>query len=427
MAYLALFFMTVSSLVLQWTCQGSPESEVVVLLTDVGDTGEAGSIYIYNVSQRNLTHLEVSQMNKPFAIDYDVTTGHIYWTDIMMHHIRRATLAGLDDVVVASFSSSSLLGGLTLDGASRKLFYTDEGSKVIGRMDMDSLESTVVVHTHMEQPRGIVADTTYKNIYWTDLGKNEKIETCDYSGGRRKVVVTSGLSIPSGITLDEKAGRLFWCGHGFLGSVLLDGSGRRNVVTDTPMLDITVFNGLLYYTALQDKSIHVVSENGQYMAPLASQLFHKPIGIHVFSPNINNSVTCSSGQNGARCEACGYCRDGLCEKSVCLRGCVPGYRMPNCREECPKNTYGACTPCGLCSEDDPCHIATGHGPRGCKFGWTGPMCKTGWLIFGAAGAVVFIIVVVVICGTVYNVRKLKRRYQNSYVEFAERCNRLYEL
>ncbi|XP_046582951.1 scavenger receptor class F member 1-like [Haliotis rubra] len=186
-------------------------------------------------------------------------------------------------------------------------------------------------------------------------------------------------------------------------------------------------------------------------------------------------VTCPSGQYGTRCETCGHCENRFCEKTtgVCLRGCAPGYRMPKCREgcnagtfgvkcqstcfnckrgstcdhvtgrcptgcipgwrgdnctlECPNNTYGACTPCGLCAEDDPCNIGTGHCPRGCKFGWTGPTCKTGWLIFGAAGAVILVIVAVVIGGAVYNVRKLKRRYQNSYVEFAERCNRLYEL
>ncbi|XP_046564718.1 low-density lipoprotein receptor-related protein 4-like [Haliotis rubra] len=381
MAYLSMIYVIASSLMLQCRCQGSPESEVVVLVTDVGDAGKAGSIYIFNVSQMNLTQLEVPNINKPFAIDYDVTTGHIYWTDVMMYHIRRATSAGLDDVVVASFNSSSLLGGLTLDGTSRKLFYTDEGSKIIGRMDMDSLESTVIVYTHMEQPRGIVADTAYKNIYWTDLGKEEKIETCNYSGGSRQSVVTSGLSVPSGISIDEKAGRLFWCGNGFIDSVLLDGSGRRNVVTDTPMLDVTVFNGLLYYTALQEKIIHVVSENGQHMAPLTSQLFHKPIGIHVFSPNTNKSVTCPSGQYGTRCETCGHCENGFCETTtgVCLRGCAPGYRMPKCREGCNAGTFGVkCqSTCFNCKRESTCDHVTGRCPIGCIPGWRGDNCTLG--------------------------------------------------
>ncbi|XP_046381850.2 low-density lipoprotein receptor-related protein 5-like isoform X1 [Haliotis rufescens] len=407
MASLSMFFVLVPYLVLQYRCQGIPEPEVVVLVTDVGDAGEAGSIYMFNVSQKNLTKLEVPNINKPFAIDYDVTTGHVYWTDVKLHYIRRASLDGVDDVVVASFNSSCLLGGVTLDGASRKLFYTDEGSKVIGRMDMDSLGRTVIVHTGLEQPRGIVADTTNKNIYWTELDKEEKIEMCDYSGGSRKAVVTSGLAVPSGIALDEKAGRLFWCGHDVIGSVLLDGSGRRNVDTETAMIDITIFNGLLYFTALRDKSIYTMLENGQHMTPLASHLFTKPIGIHVFSPNFHKPASCPGGQYGVSCESCGHCEEGgICEKTtgVCLRGCAPGYRMPMCREECQNNTYGTCTPCGLCAEDDPCHRVTGHCPRGCKFGWTGPTCKTGWLIFAVAGTVIAVIVVAVIVGAVYNVR-----------------------
>lgn len=58
--------------------------------------------------------------------------------------------------------AASLPEGITLDSNTRQVFYTDAGADIVARIEMDSLQSTVIVSTGLDKPRGIVADTNYK-------------------------------------------------------------------------------------------------------------------------------------------------------------------------------------------------------------------------------------------------------------------------
>ena len=47
-------------------------------------------------------------------------------------------------------------------------------------------------------------------MYWTDWGKQPKIERASLDGSDRTVLVNSHLGWPNGLALDYSAGKLYW-------------------------------------------------------------------------------------------------------------------------------------------------------------------------------------------------------------------------
>lgn len=47
-------------------------------------------------------------------------------------------------------------------------------------------------------------------MYWTDWGKQPKIERANLDGSDRAVLVNSNLGWPNGLALDHSTGKLYW-------------------------------------------------------------------------------------------------------------------------------------------------------------------------------------------------------------------------
>ena len=73
---------------------------------------------------------------------------------------------------------------------------------------------------------------TNRYMYWTDWGKNAKIERANMDGTNRKVLVDTDLGWPNGISVDYDERRLYW-GDAETDKIEfcnLDGTGRRVLV-----------------------------------------------------------------------------------------------------------------------------------------------------------------------------------------------------
>lgn len=47
-------------------------------------------------------------------------------------------------------------------------------------------------------------------MYWTDWGKNPKIERSLVDGTNRETIITGGLGWPNGLAIDEDLRQLYW-------------------------------------------------------------------------------------------------------------------------------------------------------------------------------------------------------------------------
>ena len=72
-------------------------------------------------------------------------------------------------------------------------------------------------------------------MFWTDWGEVAKIERAGMDGdpGTRRVIVSTQLFWPNGLTIDYRASRLYWADgkYSYIHSCRLDGSGRTEVPT----------------------------------------------------------------------------------------------------------------------------------------------------------------------------------------------------
>ncbi|XP_067666576.1 nidogen-1-like [Haliotis asinina] len=422
--------------ILPWlaTGQGDPP-ELVVLLSDLGKTGQLGFIHKINLHDWNTGALNIANMLRPTAIDIDRTRHHIYWTDVRNYQIRRADIDGENDQLVASLTKPSSPEGLALDSYSEQVFYTDAGVDIVARIEMNGFQRTVIVNTSLDKPRGIVADTKNKKLYWVDNGNSPKIETCDYNGADRATLVSSGLAQPNGITIDVKGGRLFWTDSvGYIESILTNGTGRKRLRSETgkQFFYISYFNGFLYYTVWKNGSFFQLHADGLHMAiQLTASQVYQPIGIHVYSPNVNTTelATCPDGRYGTTCAECGKCYKGeVCEKTIghCFLGCMAGYKRRMCLQECDRGFFGEnCkSPCYKCRTGTSCHHVTGKCPDGCEPGWKGDLCnlesdsdqKMGLIIGIAAGGALVVVIVVVVVAVCVVKKRQRPRVEEVYTE-----------
>ncbi|XP_067677896.1 pro-epidermal growth factor-like [Haliotis asinina] len=363
------------------TVTSSRESpKLVILLSDLGRDPQPASIHTIHLHHLNLSTITSPYLVSPMAIDFDEVGEHIYWTDITMKQVRRADINGGQIQIISQRHSTSSPVGITVDSSSRQMFYTDDGEDTVVRVQLNTLLSTTIIDTGLDKPRGIVADTRDRRLYWVDRGSTSKIEASDYLGYQRKTLVSSDLHFPNDITLDENTGRLYWADTaGYIGSVLVDGSDRKKVLTQsgTKFFFISYFNGLLYYTVFRNDTINIISTDGIYWAPLRASTIQSCAGIHVASPNYNNSGPCTDGYYGYNCDPCGHCAY-ICEKTtgLCYGGCSSGYTGDMCTQVCPQGTYGdgCASTCSNCNNGSVCNPVNGQCPDGCLRGWRGANC-----------------------------------------------------
>ena len=66
-------------------------------------------------------------------------------------------------------------------------------------------------------------------MFWSNAGKEAKIERSDLAGRNRKTIVSEGLTSPGQVTVDIVGKRLYWIHLEALHSAKYDGSGGTHI------------------------------------------------------------------------------------------------------------------------------------------------------------------------------------------------------
>lgn len=71
-------------------------------------------------------------------------------------------------------------------------------------------------------------------MYWSDWGKNSKIERSSMDGTDRTILVGEDLGWPNGLAVDSSEGKLYWADAKLdvIEYVNLNGSGRKILVAE---------------------------------------------------------------------------------------------------------------------------------------------------------------------------------------------------
>ena len=101
---------------------------------------------------------EKTKISRPVALDYDYVEDRIYWSDVSLKIICRAFRNGTGFQVL--FDNFGVVDGLTIDDASRQLYWTSETNNTIEVSKLDGSYRKTIISSNLDKPRDIVVDST---------------------------------------------------------------------------------------------------------------------------------------------------------------------------------------------------------------------------------------------------------------------------
>ncbi|KAG7505390.1 low-density lipoprotein receptor [Solea senegalensis] len=276
----------------------------------------------------------IPRLKNVVALDVNMATKDIYWSDISQKKIYRARLDSAEDSTQHSIVIGSDIDapeGLAYDWIHGNLYWTDSIRGTISVVTADGHRRKTLFHQDLLKPRAIVVDPHSNFIYWTDWGSPAKIERSGLNGGDRTALVTDNIEWPNGITIDLLNQRLYWVDSKLhsLSSIDVQGGGRRTLIIDENKLahplGLTVFEERVFWTDVSNNAI--LSANmltGDDITPVAENL-SSPEDIVLY-----HNLKQPSGRNW--CEV----SNGGCE-FMCLAAPQVGTHPPKYTCVCPDN------------------------------------------------------------------------------------------
>lgn len=150
----------------------------------------------------------VSGLSRAVAIDVHFSLGYIFWSDVNEHNIKRLHIQS--NSIKKIISGIGVCDGLAVEWRNSKLYWSDTSNNRISISDLDGNNQRTIVSSGLDQPRAIRLDLDNGFMFWTDWGSSPKIERSSLSGSRRIAIVTSNIQWPNGIDLDKGNKRIYW-------------------------------------------------------------------------------------------------------------------------------------------------------------------------------------------------------------------------
>src|SRR5262245_43543292 len=163
-------------------------------------------------AHENFSHINtlVTGLVDPVAVAVDLDSNTMYWTDLGLGKIQRASLdgAGVQDVVVGGAPM-----WIALDLVAGKLYWTDFTARTIRRANLDgsSAEDLLFVPpgTLPGGLTGIALDPVQGKLYFGDQSNN-RIQRANLDGSGVEDFVTAAQMGPMQMTVDVEGGYLYW-------------------------------------------------------------------------------------------------------------------------------------------------------------------------------------------------------------------------
>eukprot|EP00106_Octopus_bimaculoides_P021308 XP_014788750.1 PREDICTED: low-density lipoprotein receptor-related protein 4-like [Octopus bimaculoides] len=223
-----------------------------------------GSIRRISLDSNDYTdvYIPLPDVHNAIALDFDIQDSKIYYTDVTLDVIRRASLNGsnMEEIVHKGLSTTD---GLAVDWVARNVYWTDTGRDVLEVARIDGSSRRVLISKDLDEPRAIAVFPKKGLMFWTDWGKVPKIERAFLDGTSRKAIVTANLGYPNGLSIDYAAKTLYWVDAKLdkIERSDLNGEHRMEIIKQIPHpFGLSVFENYIYWTDWRTKSIHRASK-----------------------------------------------------------------------------------------------------------------------------------------------------------------------
>ncbi|XP_068192271.1 low density lipoprotein receptor a [Antennarius striatus] len=296
----------------------------------------------------------IPRLKNAVALDMNMATKEIYWSDISLKKIYRAPMDMAEDpahhntIINININAPE---GIAFDWIHGNLYWTDGIRRTISVVTADGSRRKTLFYQDLSKPRAIVVDPHSNFVYWTDWGNPAKIEKGGLNGGDRNALVTDNIVWPNGITLDLLSQRLYWVDSKLhtLSSIDVQGGGRRTLIIDEHRLahplGLTLFEEKVFWTDVGNSAIFSANRlTGHDITPVVEHL-SSPEDILVY-----HNLKQPAGRDWCQISACEFMCLGapqvgrhppkytcVCADNMTLardmRSCVPAEPAPPTREQ----------------------------------------------------------------------------------------------
>ncbi|KAL7385074.1 hypothetical protein ABVT39_014795 [Epinephelus coioides] len=206
-------------------------------------------------TQPNVVRSLVRDGRNIVALDFDSATDRVYWSDTSQDRIWSANKNGSDRTVIFD-SGVTVTESLAVDWVGRNLYWTDYVLETIEVSKLDGTHRTVLISENVTNPRGLVLDPRESAhlMFWTDWGRNPRIERASMDGKLRTVIISNKLYWPNGLTIDYPNSFLYFADAylDFIDFCDYNGNNRKQVLASDLVLQhphaITIFEDFVYWT-----------------------------------------------------------------------------------------------------------------------------------------------------------------------------------
>nr|XP_022328442.1 uncharacterized protein LOC111127521 [Crassostrea virginica] len=236
----------------------------------------------------------ISDLRSAVAVDYDYYNKLVYWSDTDTEKIMKASMTGETNGTGVPVIGSGVKtpDGMAVDWIHHNLYWTDTGYNTIEVASADGLMRKILVEKDLDEPRSIALDPRNGWMYFSDWGKDPKIERIGMDGNpdSRTAIVKDDIVWPNGLCLDYGSERIYWI-DARLKSIFtadLDGMNVHRILHNSEQIlhpfSLAVFEDNVYWT---DWSARAIRKVHKYTGEQYSQLpfsFREPMGIKVYHP-----------------------------------------------------------------------------------------------------------------------------------------------
>ncbi|XP_055899580.1 low-density lipoprotein receptor-related protein 4-like isoform X3 [Biomphalaria glabrata] len=252
-------------------------------------------------------YLSLPDLHNVIALDYDYHDNMVYYTDVYLDVIRRASLNGsqwLENIVLKELATTD---GLAVDWIARNLYWTDSGHDVIEVSRLDGSSRKTIIQQGLFEPRAIALFPKKGLMFWTDWGAEPKIERAYLDGSSRKIIIDSQLGYPNALSIDYDTMRLYWVDAKLdkIETSDLAGRHRMTIIQNTPHpFGLTVFQDYIYWTDWQTEKLERANKlDGKNRVTIQSRL-EGLMDVHIVAADRQTGINNCSFNNGGCTHLC---------------------------------------------------------------------------------------------------------------------------
>ncbi|XP_076069558.1 LDL receptor protein 1 isoform X2 [Oratosquilla oratoria] len=272
--------------------------------------------------------------------------------------------------------------GVAIDWVTGNVYVLDSGDDTISVVPITGGKRAVLISTGLDVPRDIAVDPKSGQMFWTDWGISPSIEVANLDGSNRRRLVERKLQWPMGIAIDYPAQRLYWTDlkASTIETVKMDGTDRHRVKffssEEEKAYKLDIFEDTIYYTTLMSNYIYPLNKFGRGQNLTHLMHYSTKISDVLIVHDVKQDFTLPNPCEGDPCDSSAICLLSTPKTYSCV--CPIGTTEKtgsDGKRQCimmsdKKNQ------CNLYCKKGEC-VMTPDGPRcQCEPMYTGPNCGT---------------------------------------------------